>query len=105
MRRVPPPKIFRCECYGEGIAVDAVDNQVFMAYWQLGHRQPTSIGMRIRHIIQVLKEGHPHTDMVVLSPEEAEALGNHLIGEASRLRLERAIKEKKAANGDCEGIQ
>ena len=92
-------KMFRCECYQEGVAVEAIDDQVFMSFWQLGKRNNNTLGMRIRHILRILKDGNPFNDMVVLSPEEAEKLGDFLIGEGQRLRLERACREKRAERG------
>lgn len=88
-------KMFRCECYQEGVSVEAIDDQVFMAFWQIGKRNHNTLGMRIRNVIKTLLYGNPFNDMVVLSPEEASKLGNFLIDQSNRLRLERACREKE----------
>ena len=88
------PKMFQCSCYGEAIAVEPDERSctIDMSFWQSGH-QKNCAGTRIRHILNIITRGIPFTDMVVLSPEEAEALGNYLIGEASRLKLKKACEE------------
>jgi hypothetical protein len=87
-------KMFICSCYGEAVAAEPDDacQTIDLAFWQNG-RHRSSISTRIRHIVEILKTGVPYTDMVVLSAEEAESLGNYLIGEAGRLKLLKACEE------------
>ena len=96
-RRQSPTKMFTCSCYGEAIAVE-VDDECYtidLAFWQRG-RHNLALSTRIRHVLNIIKRGNPYADMVVLSPEEAEAFGNYLIGEAERLRLKKACEEAAA---------
>ena len=78
-------RFFRCECYGEGLAVEHhttthdCDNEVLVSFWQMGRRHHTTLGMRIRHILRVIRDGHPYGDMVILSPERARELGQYLV--------------------------
>jgi len=89
------PKMFNCGCYGEAISVDTAydGDTIDMSFWQSGWPQ-IPIRTRIRHILNILERGIPFTDMVVLSPEEAEKLGAYLIGEARRLKLKIACEEE-----------
>jgi len=79
-------KFFLCECYSEGVIVESDDDTVDLSFWQTGACRRTSLGHKIRHILQVLRTGRPYTDMVVLTPAEAERLGKCLIEEANRIR-------------------
>lgn len=96
------PKMFQCSCYGEAIAVepDEYGCTIDLSFWQSGRPQ-TPISTRIRHVLNIIKRGHPYTDMVVMSPEEAEKLGEYLLVEASRLKLKKAREE--AANRGAGG--
>ena len=94
------PKMFQCNCYGEAIAVEPDDASctIDMSFWQSGWPQ-IPVRTRIQHILNILERGIPFTDMVVLTPEEAEKLGGYLIGEAGRLKIKKACEELEANSG------
>ena len=68
-----------CECGSEAIQVSwwEDDPEVFLSNWSHG-----SGGIvwrhRLKHIWQILRKGHPYTDSVILSPDEAKKLADAL---------------------------
>jgi hypothetical protein len=83
--------IIRCACYGEAVAVEKdPDGYVELAFWQHGHTKHRGLAFRIRHILKILRDGVPYTDMVMLSPAEAKSLAVSLIDAVESARLESA---------------
>lgn len=83
-------KVIRCQCYGEGVAVESWDEDVHLAFWQQGHSRSRGLGFRIRHMLKILRDGTPYTDMVVLSPTEAKTLAIALHEAAESVMLKDA---------------
>lgn len=79
-----PKTIFECLCGLEGLIVDGVnwDNwkEVWIAFWRWGmDGKCTCWRCRIRHIWQIIRHGHPWTDMVCLAPKDARRLANAIL--------------------------
>jgi hypothetical protein len=72
-----------CACGGEEISVGwnkEFPEEIDMCFWQIGRPSGgRSLTYVLRQIVQLLKEGHPYTDMVILNNEEARKLGQKLI--------------------------
>ena len=79
-----PKTIFECSCGVEGLVVDGVnwDNwkEIWIAFWRFGTEgKCTCWKCRFRHIWQIIRHGHPWTDMVSLSSKDARRLANAIL--------------------------
>lgn len=79
-------KMFKCACGTGGIVVVRVDDNddgdfffIELAFWQIGHGNNYNWKFRLRTIWNIIKYGHPWTDMVLLKRNTARKLGEHLI--------------------------
>lgn len=72
-------KIIECACYGEGLVVEPdEDGYVQLSFWQHGQSRRRGISQRIRHILKIIRDGVPYSDMVMLTAQEAKLLANSL---------------------------
>jgi hypothetical protein len=90
-----------CECGSEEIAIaydpDGAVPTIDLAFWEHGHnRYRTPLAYILRQIVQLVKVGHPYTDMVLLNADEAEKMATTLWGMAKRMRAIEEEKKKKA---------
>ena len=82
-------RFFRCECYGEGLAVEYdsgphdFDGEVLLSFWQMGRGHKPTLGMRIRHLLRIVFTGTPYGDMVILTEARARELGRYLLDVAA----------------------
>lgn len=77
-----------CECGSEIISITKWDNaepwndddpEIFLSFYSIGaggHR-PTW-RYRLKYIWQIIRRGHPYTDSIVLSEEEAKGFADKL---------------------------
>ena len=62
-------KIFQCACSGEGLTLDYDEEDgLLISLWRIGERA-TDWRTKLRHIREILKNGHPFTDDIILSRE------------------------------------
>jgi len=91
-------KIFiECDCYSEGLAIneDVSDGYIEISYWKYGiDSGKLTIWSRLRHIWNIIKYGHPNTDMILLDSDKARVISNKLSELADKLQLQQKIKEK-----------
>ncbi len=76
-----------CECGSEAIQVSWWDDEpeVFLSNWTSGLPNTGIVWKhRIKHIWQIITRGHPYTDSVILSPDEAKKLADALWKAVSR---------------------
>lgn len=62
--------------HDEAIAITKFsdDEQVYMSWWEVGHGTRPRWRLRLQHIWNIIKYGHPFTDDMVLYPEDVDKL-------------------------------
>ena len=81
MPRSEELRLFRCACGDAALSVyhDPEDEDwpyVSLSFWRWGHGG--SGYDKLRHILYILRKGHPYEDEVMLTPEQALDLAAHL---------------------------
>lgn len=81
MDRKSIDKFFICSCYSEGIRLSywPEDRDLYLSLWQT--RSYNSVGwkQRLKHIWRIIRTGEPWCDEVMLTIDEAKAMGQYLI--------------------------
>lgn len=80
----PNTQFFLCNCGADAIGLevwDLEDDQrgVCLSFWSWGHDRLYGWEYRLRHIWHIIRHGHPFTDSVILSMEQAKELGMNLV--------------------------
>jgi hypothetical protein len=75
-------KLFRCDCYSEGVVVEPWEecDGIFLAFWQYGYYKP-SFTQRLKYIWKIIKDGTPYTDMVCFNKEKAIEFAKYILSE------------------------
>ena len=71
---------FECGCSGEIIAVSKWrgDPEICLSMYSIGEGYRPNWRFRFRHIWHIIRRGHPYSDTIVLSGEEAGRLSELL---------------------------
>lgn len=78
-------RLFQCSCGGAALAVyhDLADKEdwpyICLSFWRRGHAgEDGGIRERLWHMWHIIRYGHPYEDEVILTPEAAGDLADHL---------------------------
>lgn len=73
-------KFFICLCYGEGVRFSywPDDKEMYLSLWKTRSYGKPCWRQRLRHIWKIIRDGEPWEDEVVLTVEEAKAMGKFL---------------------------
>jgi hypothetical protein len=67
-----------CKCDHEMIQLTRDYDQIFMSFYRYGHNSNYSWRWRFKYIWQIIKNGHPYSDCVILNKQEQDKLINFL---------------------------
>ena len=80
-------KFLNCSCHTEGLIVETVDNELYLAMWSLGkYGGKISLQDRLRWCWNILLKGMPWCDEVILHKTEVKKFIKVLQKEFKRLK-------------------
>jgi hypothetical protein len=87
-----------CDCGCEKIVIEIedeppIDEYAYISIWEQRHSEAT-LGMKIRHMLKILRDGDPYAGQMLLKADDCERLGKAFIKAAELLR-ENTEREKK----------
>jgi hypothetical protein len=103
-----------CDCGAEKITIEiekeppCADWAYFSIWTQRLHNQYT-LGMKVRHILKIIADGNPYTDMMLLKADDCERLAEALMRTAKLLRENKRredeeVEARRAASLDDDGF-
>ena len=101
MKTVPFRKYFyECDCHTEGLITDEDEDFIFISLWNLGFMDSKKLCLKdkLRLIWNIIKEGKPWTDEIVLRPDTAIEISEDLFARGVRLKQTSTLNKKVKKN-------
>jgi len=102
-----------CECGAEKITIEVENNPpcadwAYFSIWTQRLHSQYTLGMKIRHILQIVRDGSPYTDMMLLNANDCERLASACTEAAAFLRANKKteqdqIEERRKRHIDEDG--
>jgi len=72
--------MLKCDCSSEAIEVQrwSDEDQFYFAYWQVGFSRPLCWRERIRWCWNILRNGNPWADSIIVSPSKAKEIADFI---------------------------
>lgn len=73
-------QFYICSCHSEAVSVLKYndENELYISFWSQGYASKPSWYFRLRQIWQIIKNGHPYSDQVVLDKKNSIELSNKI---------------------------